>query len=309
MSIENRSVVTVGLALLSMVFWGSIFSFIKLGYKAFGINTEKPADILMFAAIRFLVCGILVCAFCFLNRKKYTMPTKKDILNISVMGFFQIFLHYTCTYIGLSLTASSKTALLKQLGTLLYVSLAFLFFKDEKFSIFKIIGVILGFGGIIAMNAKGGAITFARGDILIIAASFCTVISAIMSKKFVRHVSPVLVTGMSQLFGGVLLLAVSLVLGGAFPAFNLKAAAVLAYICLASIAGYTLWYYVIGRIELSALFIIKFAEPVFACIFAALILGENILRIQYLAGFLLISLGIVLGGRKQQESKAAEKTE
>lgn len=309
MGIKNKSAVTVGLALLAMVFWGSIFSFIKLGYGAFGINTEKPADILMFAAIRFLVCGILVCAFCFLNRKKYTMPTKKDIFNISAMGFFQIFLHYTCTYIGLSMTASSKTALLKQLGTLLYVSLAFLFFKDEKFSIFKIIGVILGFGGIIAMNANGGAITFARGDLLIIAASFCTVISAVMSKKFVQHVSPVLVTGISQLFGGVMLMAVSLILGGTFPAFNLKAAAVLAYICFASITGYTLWYYVIGKIELSALFIIKFAEPVFACVFAALILGENIFKIQYLAGFLLISLGIVLGGRKQKENGTPEKSE
>ena len=152
----SKNFSTVFLALLAMAFWGSIFSFIKLGYVAFSVNTEKPADILMFAAMRFLICGILVSLFCFIRRAKYNLPTRRDMLNISAMGFFQIFLHYTCTYIGLSVTASSKTALLKQIGTLLYVSLAFLFFKDEKFSVYKIFGVVLGLGGIIAINANGG---------------------------------------------------------------------------------------------------------------------------------------------------------
>lgn len=300
---ENKNVSAVFLALLAMAFWGSIFSCIKLGYVAFSVNTEEAADILIFAAMRFLICGFSVCSFCLIKRGEYGLPSKKDVFRISAMGFFQIFLHYTCTYIGLSLTASSKTALLKQLGTLLYVSLAFLFFKDEKFSIYKIFGVLAGFCGIIAINANGGGISFARGDILIIAASVCTVVSAIMSKKAVKSVTPLWVTGISQLFGGTVLLAAGLIMGGGFPAFTFKACMILLYICAASIAGYTLWYYVQREIELSALFIIKFAEPVFACIFAAVILGENIFKIQYLSGFLLISLGIVLGGRKRKEEK------
>jgi drug/metabolite transporter (DMT)-like permease len=303
--VESKNAFTVFLAILAMAFWGSIFSCIKLGYAAFSINTENPADILLFAAMRFLICGVLVCLFCFIKRAKYSLPSIKDVLQISAMGFFQIFLHYTCTYLALSVTAGSKTALLKQLGTLLYVSLAFLFFKDEKFSWYKIIGVLLGFIGIIAMNANGAGISFARGDVLIIAASFCTVVSAIMSKKSVKSVTPLWVTGISQLFGGALLLSTGFIMGGALPAFNLKAGLILLYICVASISGYTLWYYVIGRIELSALFIIKFAEPVFGCIFAAVILDENIFRIQYLLGFLLISFGIVLGGMKHGEAKVS----
>ena len=300
---KDKNAFTFFLALLSMAFWGSIFSFIKLGYRAFEINTEKPADILLFAAMRFLICGVLVCLYCVLRRKKYGIPSKKDVFRVSFMGLFQIYLHYICTYIGLSLTASSKTALIKQIGTLLYVSLAFLFFKDEKFSIYKIFGVLLGFGGIIAINVNGIGISLGRGEALILAASVCTVVSAIMSKKLLQNVPPILITGISQLFGGVFLMATGFIMGGSLPAFNLKAGLVLFYICVASISGYTLWYYVISKIELSALFIIKFAEPVFACVFAALILGENILKIQYLLGFLLISFGIVLGGRKQNKTQ------
>ena len=86
----------------------------------------------------------------------------------------------------------------------------------------------------------------------------------------------------------------ALVMGAKFPTFTLLGTAVFTYICAASIAGYTLWYYVLKSSSLSKLFIIKFIEPVFACVFGALLLGEDILKIQYLLAFVLISIGILL---------------
>lgn len=47
------------------------------------------------------------------------------------------------------------------------------------------------------------------------------------------------------------------------------------------------------------MYIIKFAEPLFACVFGAILLGENIFKIQYLLAFLLISFGIVLGNKSE----------
>ena len=79
--------------------------------------------------------------------------------------------------------------------------------------------------------------------------------------------------------------------------FTLKSTAVFAYICTASISSYTLWYYVLKSNSLSKMFIIKFAEPLFACVFGAIFLGENIFKIQYLVAFVLISAGIVLGNK------------
>lgn len=46
--------------------------------------------------------------------------------------------------------------------------------------------------------------------------------------------------------------------------------------------------------ELSKLFIIKFAEPVFAALCGALLIGENVLSPQYLLAFLLIAVGITI---------------
>jgi drug/metabolite transporter (DMT)-like permease len=51
------------------------------------------------------------------------------------------------------------------------------------------------------------------------------------------------------------------------------------------------------------MFIIKFSEPLFACVFGALLLGENIFKWQYLIAFVLISSGIILGNKNKGEKE------
>ena len=280
-----------------MALWGSLFPMVKIGYRAFNIQSDSIPDILMFAGVRFVLCGFLVCVLSCFKKEKIAVPKSKNILNIFIMGLFSIVLHYAFTYIGLSTTDSSKTALIKQLGALVYVCFAFLFFKSEKFSVLKIIGAIVGFSGIIAINYNPNGITFSLGDILIICASFCTVIANVISKKSAEGNSPFWITGISQLSGGIILLIVAVIMGANMLNFTLKASLVFSYICIASISAYTLWYYILKTNSLSKMFIIKFAEPLFACLFGAVLLGENIFKIQYLLAFVLISVGIVLGNR------------
>lgn len=278
-----------------MALWGSLFPCVKLGYSFGSINSSSVADILMFAAIRFSFCGGLVCLFCLMRRKTIGTPSVKSVGNILLVGLFAIVLHYAFTYIGLSTTDSSKTALLKQLGALIYVCFSFLFFKDDKFSVYKIIGAVVGFCGIVAINISKSSLSFSLGDILIICASVCTVIQNIISRKSTQNCSTLWLTGISQLFGGIVLLIVSVFFGGSLPQLNLRFILVFTYICIASIIAYTLWYYILRTSELSKLFIIKFAEPLFACVFGAIILNENIFKWQYLAAFFLISIGILIG--------------
>lgn len=295
----NKKVKTILLSLIVMALWGSLFPCVKIGYLAFSIDSNSVADILMFAAMRFALCGALVCAFAFCKRNTMSVPSVKSALQIVWIGVFAVVLHYACTYIGLSMTDSSKTALIKQAGALIYICFSFLFFKDEKFSIYKIIGAIVGFCGIMAINISSGSLSFSIGDILILCASLCTVVSNIISRRSAQDTSPLWITGISQLFGGVMLLIVSLLLGGALPTLTVKGVLVFAYICAASIAAYTLWYHILKTSELSKLFIIKFAEPLFACVFGAVLLGENIFRLQYLVAFVLISSGILIGHYKE----------
>ncbi len=285
---KNKSVV---LTLLVMLLWGSLFPMVKLGYSAYDISTT--GDILLFAGVRFTLCGFLISLFAFFADKEAFKVSKASITPILFSGLFAIILHYGFTYTGLSLTDSSKTAIIKQIGALLYVCFSFVFFKEDKPTVMKTAGAVLGFLGIIAINWGNGGIKFNIGDLLIISASFCTVFSNVISKKALANVNPITLTGISQLFGGGVLLILGLLLGGKID-LNISKWYIFAYICIASILSYTVWFTVVKKAELSKLFIIKFAEPVFACVFGALLLGEKILKLQYLLAFILIASGIIL---------------
>ena len=298
---KSSNTKTILLSLFVMALWGSLFSFIKIGYNAFSIDANSIPDILLFAGLRFIVSGFIVCVFSAAKKEKVASPKWKNIYYIFIVGLFSIVLHYAFTYIGLSTTDSSKTALMKQLGALLYVCFAFLFFKNEKFSLLKIIGAVVGFGGIIAINYNPGGITFTTGDILIILASVCTVVANVISKKSVEGNSPFWITGISQLTGGIILFVAALCMGANMLNFDLKSTAVFAYICFASIFSYSIWYYILKTNSLSKMLIIKFSEPLFACIFGAVLLGENIFKIQYLLAFVLICSGIWLGNKSEAE--------
>ena len=290
---KNSPVLTnLILPLITMLFWGSLFPFIKIGYNAFKINTDSTADILMFASLRFVICGIIVCLIAFFS--KADKPSVSGVFSACVIGIFAVSLHYGFTYIGLSVTDSSKTAILKQTAPLLFACFSFLFIKEEVFALNKILGALIGFCGIASINAGTSFKGFAAGDVLIISASVCTVISMIISGKAVKGTAPLWITGISQFFGGGVLFVISSIMCGRVYQVTVKSILVFAYICAASIIGYTLFYCVQRTAELSRLFIIKFAEPLFACVFSAVLLGENIIRVQYLIAFILISMGIVI---------------
>lgn len=300
---KQYNVKTFLLSLLIMALWGSLYPCIKIGYSAFSINATDIPSILMFAGTRFTLCGLIICIVAIVKKDKIQSPQKKSVIAFLLIGLFSIILHYAFTYIGLSSTDSSKTALLKQLGALFYVCFAFLFFKNETFNVWKIIGAIVGFTGIIAINLNPNGISFSLGDVLIILASICTVIANILTKKIASGNSPFWLTGISQLSGGIVLIVSALIMGAKTLTFNWYAFGVFIYVCSASTIAYVLWNHILKTSDLSNMFIIKFAEPLFACIFGAVLLGENILKWQYLIAFILISVGIVFGNKTKKEKK------
>ena len=283
---------TLLLALLVMLLWGSLFPMVKLGFSAFSV--VSTGDILFFAGLRFAICGAVIAAFALVRDKKSFAPVRGSIVPLLLSGLFAIVLHYACTYTGLSLTESGKTAILKQVAALIYVLISPLFFRSDRLTVGKIAGALLGFLGVIAMNFTGGRIVFGLGEVLILLASVCTVASGVISKHLFKKVNPITATGCSQFFGGALLWSVGIVMGGGIEIKKYAAIPIFIYILVASIVSYCLWYTILKDGSLSSLFIIKFAEPLFSCLLSAMILGKNIWDVRYLIAFLLIGLGITV---------------
>ena len=81
-----------------MLLWGSLFPTVKLGFAAYEVS--GTADILLFAGIRFVICGGIICIFAFLKDKRSYAPAKHAIFPILLSGVFAIVLHYGFTYMG-----------------------------------------------------------------------------------------------------------------------------------------------------------------------------------------------------------------
>lgn len=293
-----------------MLLWGLLFPMVKKGYAVFGVGSGIGAvgDILTFAGIRFFLCGIIICLYAAVKNKASFRQVKDHIVPVLLSGLFAIILHYAFTYIGLNLTGGSKTAILKQLGAVFYICFAAWFFPEERRSLKTVIGLVLGFGGIIVINISPDRITFGVGDVFIIAASFCTVASNIISKKVFRYTEPITSTGVSQLFGGAVLLIAGALSGGSpakfFPV-NAAQLGVFSVIIIASVISYCLWFVTVQKEKLSKLFIIKFSEPLFSALFSWLIIDEDIFQWQYLAAFVLIALGVCVADYEGKKHIAA----
>lgn len=291
--LSNRKTSSL-LALVVMFFWGSLFPMIKIGYRVFAIDTKSVSSILLFAGIRFVICGILLIAFVSRNEKKIVLPTRKAYSAISLVALFAYALHYTCQYIGVSHMESAKAALIKQLGTLFVVCFAFLFRKEDKFTTEKLLCGVIGFASIIVVNLKGLQFSFQPYDLLLIGAAVCSVLSTVLSKNAFDCLDPLVVTSWAQLLGGAILLTVGLLMGGRIGQTDLVSVMVMCYICLASCIGYALWNVLLKHNDMSNLSIVKFSEPIFSAICSWILLAENIWKVNYLLSFVLQCTGMML---------------
>ena len=156
----------------------------------------------------------------------------------------------------------------------------------------KLLGTVIGFSGIVVLNIGGGGISFGMGEVLILLASVCTVASNVIGKHLYATKAPVAAMGVSQLFGGAVMLIIGFLSGGSMSIAESKAFPIMGYIVFASSLSYCIWSLLVKAGKLSGLFITKFLEPIFACIFGWILLGEDILKWQYLISFLLVIFGI-----------------
>lgn len=288
-------------ALFVMLLWGSLYPAIKLGYTYLAVNTSSVPDIMMMAGNRFLVCGSIITLLALRRGDRLNMDVKASVWPVIGLGLTGVVIHYVLNYTSLTMTESGRAAILKAAGPLIYICLSFLFMRDEKFSWLKIVGGLLGFAGIAAMNTGAEAgFSIRTGDLLMIGASLAGILSNLFGKKAMACNSPFVVTGGSQLFGGVVLTLLALLLRAEPLHFSPMGVLVFGYTCFASTVAYLIWYKIMKRIPLSEMYLIKFCEPLFACIFGAVIFAENIFTIQYLLAFVLICGGILLGSKSSK---------
>ena len=174
--------------------------------------------------------------------------------------------------------------------------LAHFAFTNDKLTVKKVVGCILGFGGVVLCCFEQGmdfSFKF-QGDGFILIAAFCFALGSVITKKVTAKSESVMVTGYQLGIGGIIIMIIGLAFGGHIKAPDVSAVFIMVYLSLLSSVAFTVWAALLKYNPVGKISIYCFLNPVFGVILSGVLLGEDIFNIRSLISLLLVSLGIYI---------------
>ena len=298
-SIFQRPAWVVCFALTAAIGWGWAFPLIKIGFSAFGIMTYMTGSKMLFAGIRFAVAGLIVLLVARSSRRSFSFKRRSELGRgitgnmgdwcfVLAFALMNTALHYFFFYIGMSYSEGSRAAILNSLSTFLVVLLACACFKSDKLTSRKILGCIVGFSGILALNlggAESGRLVAAQniasaermwlGDGMIILNAICGASANLMTRGLSRRIDVFVGTGYSLFIGGLLLIAAGLAFGGTLPQVNMLGIVCLLLLIAISAIGFALYNKLLSCNPVGKVAIYNSLIPIVGAVTSCLCLGET----------------------------------
>jgi drug/metabolite transporter (DMT)-like permease len=249
----------------------------------------------LFGAIRFTLCGILVLLLTWKLEKSIAIQ-KKDLWKVAWVGSLGIGVYQILWLVGLNLTSASNSVLILSTTPLwgaLYVHLVekeSVGRKQYLYMLFSLVGVML----VIlkpTVSLRFSPDTLPGDLISLIAAFFAAVFFTAWSKPLLKIYSPLRLMGYCMIIGSLVLwlavpfLATPIVLNQV----SAKSWWALGYAILMSvIIGHVSYYGGIEKLGVTKSMIYLYFIPLWAILFNYLLLGEKIFPQQILGGILIL---------------------
>jgi Permeases of the drug/metabolite transporter (DMT) superfamily len=291
---RNMSATGILLAIFCNLLWGTAIPMIKVSTKVFEF-VPGPGSQLIFAGIRFFISGLMLISYTAIKEKRLVSIKRENRGTVALILLFGTVLEYGLQYPALPNIQSADGSIFSSLSGFFTVILAPLFFKDDRYTLRKIAGVLSGLAGVLLVSLKGTGISIAlNGEFLLIVATLCFVISCFITKKLGDREKAVDITAYNLLIGGAALFLIGLLSGGKFGKITVLSICCLLYLSLVSAMAFSIWAYLLSKFKASNLGIFNLVNPVIGTILAATLVGEEFSAMKYAASLLLVGIGIVL---------------
>src|SRR5215212_5841684 len=208
-----------GFWLLALI-WGSSFLFIRIGVE------QLPAFQLVFIRTGIAAVGLIMVVY--LRGKR--LPTDwRSIGDLIVLGVVNTVLPFALITWGEMHIESGLASVLQGTAALFTLVIAHFTFADERISLRKLAGLLIGFLGVVVLASRSSAENIVQSDatmhllgqLAVIVASLCYALGGTYSRKAMQHrLDPVVVAAGAMIVAAVLsgLIAwVAPILGGAAP--------------------------------------------------------------------------------------------
>ena len=297
---SKRKVVFL-LASFCCLLWGSAYPAVKNGYLLFAIAADDIPSKMVFAGYRFVFAGLLLLLVALITRRELFNLNWKKLRQISVLGLTQTSIQYVFFYVGLAYTTGVKGSIMNATGTFFSVLLAHFIYHNDRLSINKVVGCLIGFAGVMVVNFNKDLLDFnftLLGEGFVVIAAFILSAATIYGKKVSQNMDSIVLTGYQLFIGGAVLVLAGYVTGGSLGGFTLKSSALLIYLVLLSSAAFGLWTILLKYNRVGMVTIFNFLIPIFGAILSAVFLGESILEWKNVAALALVCSGIWLVTRE-----------
>lgn len=279
------------LAVLYIFLWASAFVPSRV------VSTTAPP--LWILALRFTLAGGLLFAGAL--AAGIAPPRRpRAWLSLALLGLCANAGYLGLTYLALRHLSSGMGAIIASTNPLL-LALVAPRLLGEPLTARKLLGMVLGFGGVvITMAARAGAQTARPQDVLLALGGVVSLTaSTVIFKRLSDKPHPVMVNAVQLFAAGVILVPPALLLHGP-PAFSLSPAVLLSLAWLVgvmSIGASLLWFWLLTHGDASRVSAWYFLTPVFGLLLGAALLGERLAPLDGV-GLVVIATGLLLVTRE-----------
>ncbi|MEP7285020.1 MAG: EamA family transporter [Chloroflexota bacterium] len=271
--------------------WGSSFLLIKIGVEelnAFELVTGR------------LGISALFFVFTLVALRKRIPTDRKTVLSLTLIGITNYALPFVLITWGEQRIDSGLAGVLNATTPLFSIVIAHLALADDKIRLGKILGLLAGFTGVVLLALRSVDPSHPNpieGQIAILAAALSYAISAVIIRRNLRHLEPLVTAGTTNTIGAVVILILTLLV--VHPLVTLSALSVrvtLAVLILAFVntfIAYIIYYALIADWGASRATMVTYVVPPISLLLGVLLNGEHF-DIFLLAGAVLIVGGVVL---------------
>jgi len=279
------------LIILTTFLMGSSFAIGKIG-----LGYSSP---LLLAGLRFLLAGFIMTII--VKVLKRTHPNgMKSWGRVAIIGTLQTAGVMGCIFLSLRTITASESSILTFMNPLLVIILGTVF-MGNRYRWYQWIGVVLGFIGV--GITLGGINDFRIGIVFGAASSVFWAISTLLVNRWGKHFDTWVLSAYQMLFGGGILIFLSILLEEPFFHINKHSVFILLWLSImSSIVQFAVWYFLLQKGDPGKTSSYLFLAPFFGVLTGSVLLNEPI-SYSLIAGgtFILIGIYLVNNNLKKEE--------
>jgi len=268
--------------------WGSTWLTIRLG-----LESLTP---IFSAGIRFAMASIFIIILMRIRGVRLQLD-KLSIKLYLIMGFLSFVIPFGLVYWAEQFVPSGMAAVLFAVFPFFVAIFSYFSISSDSIDKFKIIGIILGFLGIVIIfsDSFGGDITdYLLGMIAIVLSGIMQAAIAVTIKKYGHHLNPLSMNFVPMLIAGIAMIIIGFSIENTSAnVYGIDAILSILYLAFfGSVVTFTSYYWLIKRINLVILSLIAFITPIVA-LFLGFILYDEQLSTRHFIGSMFVLLGVL----------------